>query len=68
MDRGILSVTLDVVGMECNGKLAVEAVACTLLGAEDTVIDIGKSIVIWKEIDDFYEYHRDIWNSSCLTV
>jgi uncharacterized protein (TIGR02246 family) len=64
MDMGIKEVRLETVELENHGDTAIEVGRYTLSGAEGQRIDKGKYIVIWKQIDEQWKLHRDIWNSS----
>ena len=64
MDMGIKSVELEIVEVEGWGNTAYEVGKCTLQGEEGQVLDTGKYVVIWKQEDEQWKLHRDIWNSS----
>jgi uncharacterized protein (TIGR02246 family) len=64
MDMGIKSVKLEIVEVEDHGDTAIEVGKYTLQGEAGQVLDTGKYIVIWKQVDGQWKLHRDIFNSS----
>lgn len=63
-EMGITKVKLESVEAEQCGQTAIEVSRYTMLGPGDQVLDQGKYIVIWKEVDGQWKLHRDIFNSS----
>lgn len=59
--RDARPVTLEVIPM---GDLAVEVGTYSLHGEDDTLLDRGKIMVVWKQKDGVWKMHRDMWNSS----
>jgi uncharacterized protein (TIGR02246 family) len=64
MDMGIKSVKLETVEVEGYGDTAIEVGKYTLSGEAGQVLDTGKYIVIFKQVDGQWKLHRDIFNSS----
>ncbi|NIO70601.1 MAG: SgcJ/EcaC family oxidoreductase [Anaerolineae bacterium] len=64
MDMGIKSAKLEIVEVEGHGDIAIEVSKYTLSGEADQVLDTGKYIIIWKQVDGQWKLHRDIFNSS----
>jgi hypothetical protein len=44
--------------------MAIEIGRYSLLGANETLMDHGKYLVVWKRFDAQWKLHRDIWNTS----
>ena len=63
MDMGITNARLETIELEQYDDTAIEVGRYTLSAAEK-VLDTGKYIVIWKELDGRWRLHRDMWNSS----
>ncbi len=64
IDMGIASAELKTVELEEHGDTAIQVGEFLLKTADGTVADNGKYIVIWKQEDGAWKWHRDIWNSS----
>jgi ketosteroid isomerase-like protein len=54
----------ETVELEQHGDTAYEVGKYTLKGDGDSVLDQGKYIVIWKQVDGGWKWHRDIFTSS----
>jgi uncharacterized protein (TIGR02246 family) len=63
-DMGVKKAKLDTIELDDLGDTAVEVGKYTLSDSEDNTLDHGKYIVVWKKVDNQWQYHRDIWNSS----
>ncbi len=68
VDMGIASVELKTVELEELGDTAIQVGEFVLKTAEGSIADNGKYIVIWKQEDGAWKWHRDIWNSSIPAV
>ena len=55
---------LDTLEVEKHDDTAIEIGAFRITGKEGVLLDTGKYIVIWKNIDGNWKLHRDIWNSN----
>ena len=64
IDMGIKHIKIDVIEIEQHDDTAIEMSNYTLSGSDNQVIDSGKGIVIWKNIEGNWKMHRDIWTSS----
>ena len=64
IDMGIKGATLETVELEQHGEAAFEVGQYTLQGDGGQVLDEGKYIVIWRQEEGQWRWHRDIWNSS----
>jgi len=64
IDMGIKNIKLEILEVEQHDNTAIEMSKFTLSDADDQMIDQGKGIVIWKNENDTWKLHRDIWNSS----
>ncbi len=64
IDMGVASVKLESVELDVVADTAIEIGAFELKAADGGVIDRGKYIVVWKQENGQYKWHRDIWNSS----
>jgi uncharacterized protein (TIGR02246 family) len=64
MDMGIKSMKLEIVEVEDHGDTAIVVGKYTLSGEAGQVLDTGKSIVIFKQVDGQWKAHRDMFNSS----
>ncbi|TQV78566.1 YybH family protein [Denitrobaculum tricleocarpae] len=64
IDMGVTGVELESVELEELGDTAIQVGHFTLKTADGSVADNGKYIVIWKQEDGAWKWHRDIWNSS----
>ena len=63
-DMGIKKAEIEIVEVEAYGDTAVEVSRYTMLGDAGQMLDKGKYIVVWKQEDDQWKLHRDIFNSS----
>jgi uncharacterized protein (TIGR02246 family) len=61
---GVKKVAIELVELEAYGDTAVEVSRFTMFGDEEQTLDKGKFIVVWKQDDDQWKLHRDIFNSS----
>jgi len=64
IDRGVGAVKLETIEVDGHGNTAIEVGRYTILGEGERVLDNGKYIVIWKQVDGQWKLHRDIFNSS----
>lgn len=64
MNMGIKSVKLETIEVEGMGEVAYELGKYTLFAEADQMLDQGKYIVIWKQVEGVWKLHRDIWNTS----
>ena len=64
IDRGVRAMKLETVEVDGHGNTAIEVGRYTILGEGERVLDNGKYIVIWKQVDGQWKLHRDIFNSS----
>ena len=64
MDMGIKSAKLETIEVEGMGETAYEVGKYTLFAEGDQMLDQGKYIVIWKQVEGEWKLHRDIWNTS----
>jgi len=61
---GVKKAEIEMGEVEAYGDTAVEVSRFTMLGDAGQVLDKGKFIVVWKQEDDQWKLHRDIFNSS----
>ncbi len=61
---GVAKLKMEIVELEAYGDTAVEVSQYTMFGDAEQVLDKGKYIVVWKQEDDQWKLHRDIFNSS----
>ena len=64
MNMGIKEAKLDILEVDLQGNWAIERGRYQLKGAGGEVMDQGKYIVIWKQEQDQWKLHRDIWNTN----
>lgn len=64
IQMGIQNIELDILEVEQHDDTAIEVSNYTLRCVYGDVIDQGKGLVIWKNIDGVWKLHRDIWNTS----
>lgn len=64
MDMGIKRAELEIIETEQHGDTAIEMSRYRLSGADGELMDEGKYIVVWKQVDGSWKLHRDIWTSS----
>jgi len=64
MDMGIKEAKMEIIEVEGHGDTAIEVSTFTLQGEGGQVLDKGKYIVIWKQEEEQWKLHRDIFNSS----
>jgi len=57
-------VKLEIIEVEGHGDTAIEVGKYTLSGEAGQVLDRGKYIIIFKQVDGQWKLHRDIFNSS----
>ncbi len=67
MDMGIKEAKLETIEVESQGNLACEigrfALTVQPQGGESTMMT-GKYVVVWKNQDDAWKLHVDIWNAD----
>ena len=61
---GIKRAKLETVEAEPAGDQIIEVGNFTLYGADESELDTGKYIVVWKQEAGTWKLHRDIWNTS----
>ncbi|MCC3151640.1 SgcJ/EcaC family oxidoreductase [Hymenobacter sp. BT770] len=64
MEMGIKRVKLHTREVEQLTDTAIELGNYTLYGPQDTQLDQGKYVVVWKEQEGQWKLHQDIWNTS----
>ena len=64
IDMGIKQAKLEISEVDSYNDTAIEVSKFTLLGEGEQVLNHGKYIVIWKQINGRWKLHRDIFNSS----
>jgi len=64
IEMGIKRVKIDILEIDQHQDIAIEMSKYTLGDANGQVLDHGKGIVIWKNVDGNWQLHRDIWTSS----
>ena len=67
-DSGMKGVSLVTMEVEKQGDTAYEVGELDILGADGTVLDHAKYIVIWKKEGSSWKLHRDIWTTSAVPV
>ncbi|MBC8155035.1 MAG: DUF4440 domain-containing protein [Bacteroidetes bacterium] len=63
-ESGVKRATLETTQAEQDGELVIETGRYTLYGADDTQLDVGKYLVVWKQEDGHWKLHQDIFNTS----
>ena len=61
---GVKKVLLETASAESFGNTAIEEGKYTLYAENEMVIDKGKYIVIWEQVEGKWLLDRDIWNTS----
>lgn len=64
INMGIKAASLETIELEAEGDLAWETGKYGLFGENNSPIDNGKYIVVWKRENGAWKWHRDIWNTS----
>ena len=64
IDAGIKAAKLTTVDVTAAGELASESGRYEMSGADGTVVDRGKYVVVWKRVGGRWKILRDIWNTS----
>ena len=64
MDSGVKAVELECLEVEGYGDTASEVGRYTLQSQDGQVLDKGKFLVIWKNVDGQWKLHRDMINTS----
>ena len=64
MDMGVTKAKLEPIEVEGHGDTAYESGKYTLMGEGDQVLDTGKYMVIWRQEEEQWRLHRDIWTTS----
>ncbi|MBV2090977.1 MAG: nuclear transport factor 2 family protein [Candidatus Thiodiazotropha sp. (ex Ctena orbiculata)] len=64
IDMGIKSIRIDLMELEQHGDSATEVSHYTMFDGEESVVDQGKGIMIWKYDGSAWKMHRDIWTSN----
>ena len=67
-DAGMKSVSLVTMEVEKQGDTAYEVGKLEIRGADGTVLDNAKYVVIWKKVGPSWKLHRDIWTTSAVPV
>lgn len=67
MEAGIARVALSVEEATAVGGIAYEVGRYTLFDSAGAPMDEGKYVVVWRETEDGWRLHRDIWNSNRVT-
>ena len=65
-DAGMKEVSLVTVEVERKGETAYEVGELDIRGADGTILDHAKYIVIWKRVGTSWKLHRDIWTTSVV--
>lgn len=63
-ELGIKRAKLETVEAEPAGDQIIEVGNFTLYGADESELDKGKYVVIWRQEAGEWKLHRDIWNTS----
>lgn len=66
-DAGVKRIKLETVEAKQEGSVVIEEGRNTSYGTNDTQLDAGKYIVIWKQENGEWKLHRDIGNTSLPT-
>jgi uncharacterized protein (TIGR02246 family) len=61
---GVSGISLTTLEVETFGDTAIEVGQFELKGPDGSVIDKGKSVVVWKKVRGEWKMRRDIFNSS----
>ena len=61
---GIRRIKIDLMELEQHGDSATEVSRYTMFDAEESILDQGKGIMIWKYDGNAWKMHRDIWTSN----
>jgi ketosteroid isomerase-like protein len=65
MQMGVQTVAVETTELDTPaGDTAIETGQYTLRAADDSVIDRGKYLVVWKREGGTWKLHRDIWTTS----
>lgn len=64
MDMGVKEAKLKITEVDDFGDTAVEISTFEMFGDEGQMLDQGKYMVVWKQIDGRWFLHRDIFNTS----
>ena len=64
MDMGVKSANLETIEVEDHGDTAIEVGRYRLHGTADALLDQGKYIVVWKNDNNTWKLHLDIWTTS----
>lgn len=67
-DMGIKKATLKTIEVDGMREMVFEVGNYAMFMEGDQLVDKGKYIVIWKNVQDVWKLHRDIWNSSMAVV
>jgi len=67
-DSGVKGVSLTTLEVEACGNTAYEVGKLEIRGADGTVLDHGKYVVVWKKKGDAWKLHRDIWTTSVVAA
>jgi len=67
-DSGMKGVSLVTMEVEKHGDTAYEVGELDILGADGSVLDHAKYVVIWKKEGTSWKLHRDIWTTSVVPV
>jgi ketosteroid isomerase-like protein len=66
VELGIRSIKIDLMELEQQGDSATEISRYTMFDGEESVVDQGKGIMIWKYDGSAWKMHRDIWTSNSI--
>jgi uncharacterized protein (TIGR02246 family) len=68
MDMGVKKAQLKTLEVEEQGDTAIEMGNFILKGENNTALDQGKYIVVWKHQEGQWRLDKDIWNSSLAPI
>jgi ketosteroid isomerase-like protein len=63
LDSGICDVELETLTLD-EADTSVTEVGHYRLHSEESLVDHGKYVVVWKKVEDEWRLFRDIWNSD----
>ena len=66
-DMGIRTAERITIEVEGYDDFAFEVWSYVLRGVDGGILDRGKYLVVWKQDDGEWKYHRDIWK-GCLLI
>lgn len=68
MQLGITTVKLETIDVDGQNDLAYETGRYTIHTSDEAMIDFGKYLIVWRQVDEQWFIYRHIWTTSMIKV